>query len=117
MSSRLCEFSGCTLLSAVCRLALTHALLLCLLLVPLRSHSSLSLTLSQFFPLSLPSSLPISLSLRSSLPYYLSNHGSISPISSTRQVKILRMLRMLGSGDREATDAMSDILAQVREPE
>ena len=29
------------------------------------------------------------------------------------QVKILRALRLVGAGDRETTDAMSDILAQV----
>ena len=29
------------------------------------------------------------------------------------QVAILRLLRTLGKGDREASDAMSDILAQV----
>jgi AP-1 complex subunit gamma-1 len=29
------------------------------------------------------------------------------------QVKILRLLRQLGSGDRSASDAMNDVLAQV----
>lgn len=29
------------------------------------------------------------------------------------QVKILRLLRVLGAGDQEATDTMNDILAQV----
>jgi len=30
------------------------------------------------------------------------------------QVKILRLLRLLGNGDRAASDTMNDILAQVR---
>ena len=32
------------------------------------------------------------------------------------QVKILRLLRLLGKGDEQASETMNDILAQVRSP-
>lgn len=34
--------------------------------------------------------------------------------SSRPQVKLLRLLRLLGKGDAHSSDVMSDILAQVR---